>query len=89
MLENFEYWNNNEFFFALDMAQPGCPGPVPAEIVKFLLDVRDVKQLGCWRILHRNPAGHWCELKHNGSTFTTTAAIDQDEWVWKLLNAID
>lgn len=89
MLENFEYWNNDEFFFALDMSQAGHLGPTPAEIVKFLLDVRDVKQMGCWRILHRNPLGYWCELKHNGSTFTTTTAIDQEEWVWKLLNAID
>ena len=88
MLENFEYWNNDEFFFALDISQDYIPAS-KEDIVKHLLDYRDIKQLGCWRILFRDRYGIWCELKHNGSTFTKTAAIDQDEWVWKLLNAID
>ena len=86
--QNFEFWNNSEFFFALDLSQTGkCVDY--NEIVKFLLDYRDIHQLGCWRILYRNTAGEWYELTHNGSVFTQLIDINKTEWVWTLLNAVD
>jgi hypothetical protein len=87
--ENVEFWNNSEFFFALDISQKANAAASPNNIVKFLLEYRDIKQLGCWRILFRNTNGYWSELKHNGWEYTETVEIDKSEWVWNLINAID
>jgi hypothetical protein len=86
---NFEFWNNSEFFFALDLSQTKESLLSLNDIVKFLLEYRDIKQLGCWRILFRNINGYWNELKHDGWQYTETVEINKDEWIWNLINAID
>ncbi len=86
---NFEFWNNDEFFFALDISQCGDPPLLLSEVVAFLLEYRDIHQLGCWRIIFRDINGYWNELKHNGWAYVETTKINKNEWVWNLINAID